>query len=154
MDMPDKKASDLSTFFRVLRTNQKKWWIDIFGLFGAMALGSTFPMFALYFGEIVDAFVLPAERVLPTIHLWAGLILLLGFIAGIGGFIKASCCMLHSVSQIPFYFCVFVLASVVGKSYAISYVVNLYLKRNCASVHFSSTFVFCRLSASVCLVRT
>ena len=88
MDIPGKKVSDLSTFFRVLRTNQKKWWIDMFGLIGAMTLGAAFPMFALFLGQILEAFVLPPERVLPSTHLWAGLIFLLGFIAGIGGFIK------------------------------------------------------------------
>ena len=88
MDIPGKKASDLSTFFRVLRTNQKKWWIDMFGILGAMTLGAAFPLFALFLGEILEAYVLPPERVLPSIHLWAGLIFLVGFIAGIGGFSK------------------------------------------------------------------
>ena len=60
----------------------------MFGILGAMTLGAAFPLFALFLGEILEAYVLPPERVLPSIHLWAGLIFLVGFIAGIGGFIK------------------------------------------------------------------
>ena len=90
MEMSDKKVSDFSVFLRVIKTNRKEWWIAMLGVIGAIMLGAAFPTFALIFGEILEAFVQPPSLVLPGIHLWAGLFFLLGFLAGLGGFIKVS----------------------------------------------------------------
>ena len=90
METSDTKVSDFSVFLRVIKTNQKEWWIAILGVIGAIMLGAAFPTFALIFGEILEAFVQPPSLVLPGIHLWAGLFFLLGFLAGLGGFVKVS----------------------------------------------------------------
>lgn len=90
METTDKNVSDFSVFLRVIKTGRKEWRIAILGVMGAIMLGAAFPTFALLFGEILEAFVQPPSLVLSGIHLWAGLFFLLGFLAGLGGFIKVS----------------------------------------------------------------
>ena len=74
--------------WRVLRLNLKEWWVIIFGLLGAVANGSIWPMFALLFGEILEVFMRPADQVIAGTHLWAGLFILLGIVSGFGVFLK------------------------------------------------------------------
>ena len=53
-----------------------------------MINGSIFPLFAVFFGEILEVFGLPSEQVFDEIHLWAGLFVLLGVVSGISQFSK------------------------------------------------------------------
>ena len=60
----------------------------VLGTLGAMVNGSMFPLFALFFGEVLEVFSLPSEQVFGEIHLWAGLFLLLGVVSFFAQFAK------------------------------------------------------------------
>lgn len=68
--------------------NAREWWLIIIGTVGAMINGSIFPLFAVFFGEILEVFSLPSEQVFGEIHLWAGLYILLGVVSGVAIFCK------------------------------------------------------------------
>jgi len=76
---------------RVLRLNAKEWWIIILGLLGAAIGGSIWPIFAIFFGEVLAVFALPADQILNEIPLWACLFIVLGVVSGIGVFAKVFC---------------------------------------------------------------
>ena len=46
------------------------------------------PSFALLFGEILRVFALPQDEIIDEIHLWAGLFIVLGVVAGTAVFLK------------------------------------------------------------------
>ena len=75
---------------RVLRLNAKEWWIIILGLLGAAVGGSICPMFAIFYGEILAVFALPAEEILGEVPLWASLFIVLAVVSGLGIFAKVS----------------------------------------------------------------
>ena len=75
---------------RVLRLNAKEWWIIILGLLGAAVGGSICPMFAIFFGEILAVFSLPADEILGEVPLWASLFIVLAVVSGLGIFAKVS----------------------------------------------------------------
>ena len=68
--------------------NAKEWWLIVLGVLGAMINGSIFPLFAIFFGEILEVFGLPADEVFGEIHLWAGLFIVLGVVSGLSQFSK------------------------------------------------------------------
>ena len=87
---------------RILRLNAKEWWIIVLGLLGAAVGGSICPMFAIFFGEILAIFSLPADEVLGEVPLWASLFIVLGVVSGLGIFAKVSMVLnlcQHSVMQ-------------------------------------------------------
>ena len=59
-------------------------------MLGAAANGSIFPLFAIFFGEVLEVFGLPADQVLGEIHLWAGLYMVLGVVSGVSIFSKVT----------------------------------------------------------------
>ena len=73
---------------RVLRLNAKEWWIIILGLIGAAVGGSIWPIFSIFFGEVLIVFERPADQILGEIPLWACLFIVLGVVSGIGVFAK------------------------------------------------------------------
>ena len=73
---------------RVIAKNAPEWWIITFGLIAAGISGALFPAFAIFFGEILEVFVQPPGRVLDSIHLWAGLFVLLAVVSGLCNFLK------------------------------------------------------------------
>ena len=75
---------------RVIRLNAKEWWIIILGLLGAAVGGSIWPIFSIFFGEILMIFALPADQILGEIPLWACLFIVLGLVSGLGVFAKVS----------------------------------------------------------------
>ena len=75
---------------RVIRLNAKEWWIIILGLLGAAVGGSIWPIFSIFFGEILMIFALPADQILGEIPLWACLFIVLGVVSGLGVFAKVS----------------------------------------------------------------
>ena len=76
--------------------NAREWWLIVLGVLGAVVNGSIFPLFAIFFGEILEVFGLPAEEVFGEIHLWAGLFILLGVVSGISQFSKVGqCCHIY-----------------------------------------------------------
>ena len=75
---------------RVIRLNAKEWWIIILGLLGAAVGGSIWPIFSIFFGEILMIFALPADQILGEIPLWACLFIVLGLVSGLGIFAKVS----------------------------------------------------------------
>ena len=68
--------------------NSKEWWLIILGVLGAGFQGSIFPLFAVFFGEILAVFALPSDQVLDEIHVWAGLFLVLGVVSFVSVFFK------------------------------------------------------------------
>ena len=76
------------SLFRVIKLNSKEWWIILVGLQGALISGSIWPLFALLFGEILEAFARPADEILSALHQWAGLFLVEGVVLGGGIFLK------------------------------------------------------------------
>ena len=90
---------------RVLRLNAKEWWIIILGLLGAAVGGSICPMFAIFYGEILAVFALPAEEILGEVPLWASLFIVLAVVSGLGIFAKVSNVLKfrqHSLMQATF----------------------------------------------------
>ena len=71
-----------------MKANAPEWWLIGLGLIGSLFLGAMNPLFAVFFGEIIEVFARPASEVLDGLHLWAGLFLALGFAAGAGTFLK------------------------------------------------------------------
>ena len=57
---------------------------------GAAINGSMWPLFALLFGEILEVFALRYDEVLAAVHPWAGLLMVLGVVSGVGVFFKVS----------------------------------------------------------------
>ena len=76
------------SLFRVIKLNAREWWIILLGVLGAAVDGSIFPLFALLFGEILEVFSLRSDEILSGVHLWAGLFIVLGVVAGVGVFLK------------------------------------------------------------------
>ena len=85
----DKEIPEVA-LHRVLRLNAKEWWIIILGLLGAAVGGSIWPIFSIFFGEILAIFALPADQILGEIPLWACLFIVLGVVSGLGIFAKVS----------------------------------------------------------------
>uniref|UniRef100_A0A1X7UDM9 Uncharacterized protein n=2 Tax=Amphimedon queenslandica TaxID=400682 RepID=A0A1X7UDM9_AMPQE len=86
----DKDIPDVS-LMRVMKANAPEWWLIGLGLIGSLFLGAMNPLFAVFFGEIIEVFARPASEVLDGLHLWAGLFLALGFAAAAGTFLKSFC---------------------------------------------------------------
>ena len=57
-------------------------------MLGAAVNGTLYPLFSIFFGEIVRIFSLEPSKVLAAVHVWAGLFLVLGVVSGIGIFLK------------------------------------------------------------------
>ncbi|XP_011409250.2 PREDICTED: bile salt export pump-like [Amphimedon queenslandica] len=76
---------------RVMKANAPEWWLIGLGLIGSLFLGAMNPLFAVFFGEIIEVFARPASEVLDGLHLWAGLFLVIGITAGAGTFLKSFC---------------------------------------------------------------
>ena len=85
----DKELPQVS-MLRVISLNAKEWWIIAIGVVASMFSGAIFPLFGLVFGEILGVFSLPNNEIVSAISLYAGLFWVLGFIAGLGFFIKVS----------------------------------------------------------------
>ena len=84
----DKEIPKVS-LFRVLALNAKEWWIIVLGVFGSIINGSIFPLFGIIFGEILAVFARPTGgEILNGIGPWAGLFVVLGFVAGVAIFLK------------------------------------------------------------------
>ena len=75
---------------RVLKANANAWWLIGLGLVGALILGSVFPAFAVFFGEVLEVFTRPADEILDGLHPWAALFLVLGTVSGIAVFLKVT----------------------------------------------------------------
>ena len=74
----------------MMRANAAEWWLIGLGLIGSFFLGAMNPLFAVFFGEVIDVFARPADEVLDGVHLWAGLFLVLGVGAAVATFLKVS----------------------------------------------------------------
>ena len=85
-----KKRGSKALWLWILKLNQKEWWIIGLGILGAAIQGSLFPIFAIFFAEVLRVYTLPSEMVLEEVHQWAGLSLLVGGISGIATFFKVS----------------------------------------------------------------
>ena len=79
------------SFMKVLRLSSREWWMILLGVLGSMVDGAVYPVFAIIFGEALEVFSLPASQVVPNIHKWAGLFLVLGVVSGISVFVKVCC---------------------------------------------------------------
>lgn len=42
---------------RVMALNAKEWWIIIIGVLAALAQGSVFPLFAIFFGTVLEVII-------------------------------------------------------------------------------------------------
>eukprot|EP00731_Ephydatia_muelleri_P029636 Em0021g159a len=76
------------SFLKVLRLSSREWWLLLLGVLGSVVDGAVYPVFAIIFGEALEVFSLPASQVVPNIHKWAELFLVLGVVSGISVFIK------------------------------------------------------------------
>ena len=83
----DKEIPSVS-LLRVFALNSKEWWLILLGVVGAILNGAIYPVFAILFGEILSVFAMPASEIVSSIGLWAGLFLVLGFVSGLGVFLK------------------------------------------------------------------
>ena len=75
---------------RVLKANANEWWLIGLGLLGSLILGSVFPAFAIFFGEVLQVFTRPTNEILNALHPWAALFLVLGTVSGIAVFLKVT----------------------------------------------------------------
>lgn len=76
------------SFLKVLHLSSREWWLILLGVLGSVVDGAVYPIFAIIFGEALEVFSLPANQVIPNIHKWAGLFLVLGVVSGTSVFIK------------------------------------------------------------------
>ena len=90
------------SLLRVMKANAPEWWLIGLGLIGSLFLGAMNPLFAVFFGEIIEVFARPASEVLDGLHLWAGLFLALGFAAAAGTFLKVRDILLCSYCSFIF----------------------------------------------------
>jgi len=75
---------------RIIVLNAKEWWMILLGVLGAAVGGSILPLFAIFFGEILDAFSQPPDRVVEAVHVWAGLFLALAVASSIAALVRVS----------------------------------------------------------------
>ena len=83
----DKEIPPVS-LLRVMALNAKEWWLIVLGVIGAAVAGSITPLFAIIFGEILSVFASRRDEIRSAIALWSGMFLVLGFVSGIGIFLK------------------------------------------------------------------
>ena len=88
-------------FLKVIRLNAKEWWIILIGVLASAIGGAIFPVFGIVLGETLGAFSLPVNEVVSGVSLYAGLFWVLGFVAGLGFFIKVSCTEQTGLSKAP-----------------------------------------------------
>ena len=72
----------------MIKYNAPEWWLIILGVIGAGCNGSIFPIFSIFFGEILAVFSLPADQILGDISLWGGLFIVLAVISAVSVFTK------------------------------------------------------------------
>lgn len=70
-----------ASFLRLMKTNGPEWWLIAIGVFAAMVKGSAFPIFSIFFGEVLQVFQMASDDVLDGITPWAATFL--GFAAGL-----------------------------------------------------------------------
>ena len=75
---------------KILQLNSREWWIIGLGITGAAVQGAIFPVFAIFFAEVLLAFTYPYDEVVERVNLWAGLSILVGGISGIATFLKVN----------------------------------------------------------------
>jgi ABC-type multidrug transport system fused ATPase/permease subunit len=80
--------------YRILALNAREWWLIILGILAALLQGSIFPLFAIFFGNILSAFYQPRDQVLSAVTLPALLFLILAIVAAVIVFVKVCCCLL------------------------------------------------------------
>ena len=80
----------------------REWWLIILGTLGAMVNGSMFPLFALFFGEVLAVFSRPSDQVFGGIHIWAGLLVLLGVVSAVAQFAKVRQTVYYSSLHHPY----------------------------------------------------
>lgn len=76
------------SWLRVMKLNMDEWWLIGLGTLGAAVQGATFPVFSIFFAEVLADYILPAEEVMDEINLWAGLSIMVGGVSAIATFIK------------------------------------------------------------------
>jgi ABC-type multidrug transport system fused ATPase/permease subunit len=74
--------------YRILALNAREWWLIILGILAALLQGSIFPLFAIFFGNILSAFYQPRDQVLSAVTLPALLFLILAIVAAVIVFVK------------------------------------------------------------------
>jgi ATP-binding cassette subfamily B (MDR/TAP) protein 1 len=90
-DFEKKDDSDLAKIstWRLMKLNTKEWPFILFGCIAAVVVGSSFPAFAVLFGEMYGLLSLgDAELIQKQTNFYSLLFLMLGVLTGIGTFIQ------------------------------------------------------------------
>ena len=77
-----------TSIIRLMKENAPEWWLIVLGLIGAAVNGAIFPAFSVFFGGALKAFSLPPSLILPNIHIWAGLLLIIAVVSAVSNFLK------------------------------------------------------------------
>jgi ABC-type multidrug transport system fused ATPase/permease subunit len=73
----------------LLKLNAREWPFIALGILGSFIEGVAFPLFAIFFGEVLSVFTSTDPE--SEVALWSGLLFLLGVVSGIGIFMKTFC---------------------------------------------------------------
>lgn len=59
--------------------NAKEWWLLLIGFAASMTVGILFPLVALIFGQVLDAYAQIPSEVVSEASLYAGLLVVVAF---------------------------------------------------------------------------
>ncbi len=75
---------------RIWKLNSPEAGLIVLGLLAVVVQGTIYPAFAVFFGQVLRVFTLPFNQVLGSIHVWAGMFLILGVLSGGATFVKVN----------------------------------------------------------------
>ncbi|XP_070561508.1 ATP-dependent translocase ABCB1-like isoform X2 [Ptychodera flava] len=88
----DKKKEEIeeevepAKYFRILSLNSPEWYYIVVGCFWATVAGVTFPIWAIFFSEVVNLFTLPPDEMKSEAFFWSMMYLALGGTIGLSNF--------------------------------------------------------------------
>ena len=83
----DKDVTAVSPF-RLLRMNAKEWWLLLIGFVASIGVGSAFPLIALVFSQVLDAYAGIPSEVVENVSVYAGLLVVLAFAYAFSCFVQ------------------------------------------------------------------
>ena len=68
--------------------NAKEWWLLLIGFAASIGVGTTFPLIALIFSQVLEAYAEIPSEVLENVNLYAGLLVVLAFVYAFSCFVQ------------------------------------------------------------------
>lgn len=83
--------------------NGKEWWLLLLGIVASISIGILFPLIALVFSQVVDAYAAPADQVVDDVSLWAGLLMVISVAYACAAFVQVHYIIIISAMHITYY---------------------------------------------------